>query len=130
MSVDLHLARRLVAWGLGIAALTPLLFCFYLEPPAEQQDLSTVTGRITYSGRPIRNMSICLDTDGGHSALGCLNDDGTFRLINYLHGEDGTSRADIAHTCISARTPRTSPSSIRIPGRPAWRFTSLRIGVT
>jgi hypothetical protein len=86
MSVDLHLARRLVAWGLGIAALTPFFFC--LEPPPEHQDVSNVTGRVTYSGRPLSNMCICLDTDGGHSALGSLRDDGSFRLVN-LHGHDG-----------------------------------------
>ncbi len=87
MSVDLHLARRLVACGLGIATLTPFLFCLEAPAPHRQRQLSTVTGRVTYSGHPMNHMYICFDSDEGHSALGTLGNDGSFRLISY--GEDG-----------------------------------------
>jgi hypothetical protein len=88
MSIELHLARRLVAWGMGIAALSPFLICLQ-PPPSPRPDLSVVTGRVRYSGHPITNMYICIDMNGSHSALGALHEDGSFRLVNFQYGRDG-----------------------------------------
>ena len=87
MFVDLQVARRLVAWGLGIAALTPFLLS--LQPPPAHPDLYSVTGRVTYAGHPITNMYICIDVDGEHSSFSALRNDGSFSLMNFLYNEDG-----------------------------------------
>jgi hypothetical protein len=88
MFIDLRLGRRLMAWGLGIAAMTPFLFC--REAPAEQLDLYPVSGRVTYAGQPVSSMFICLDTEGSHSAQGSLRADGSFQLVNFQHYKLGT----------------------------------------
>jgi hypothetical protein len=89
MSIDLPLARRLVAWGLGFAFLTPFLLCFCPEPPAKPLELSAITGRVTYAGHPVNNMYVCLDSDGVHSAIGQVEDDGSFRLVNFQYDAFG-----------------------------------------
>ncbi len=87
MFIDLHGARRLMTWGLGITAMTPFLFC--LEAPTRDLNLSAVSGRVTYSGHPITNTYICFDSDGGHSALSALQDDGSFQLVNFQYNKPG-----------------------------------------
>jgi hypothetical protein len=87
MLIDLHLSRRLMAWGLGLTALTPFLFC--LEAPAQPLRLSSVSGRVTRFGHPITKMLICFDADGVHSALGSLQDDGSFQLVNFQYNQTG-----------------------------------------
>jgi hypothetical protein len=80
MSVHLHHTRQWAAWILGAAALSPFALAFGSAP--REGHLSPVTGRVTFSGRPVSDMTICLDSGGQHFAYGSLNDDGTFRLCN------------------------------------------------
>jgi hypothetical protein len=56
MSVHLHRARQWTAW--------------------------TLSGHVTYSGRPLDDTMICLDLRGEHSACGRVQSDGSFRLVN------------------------------------------------
>ena len=132
MSVDLHLARRLVAWGFGIAALTP--FLFWLEPPAEHHpELFDVTGRVTYSGRPMTNTYICLDTKSGHAALGSLGDDGSFRLVSFQYNEPGAFAGRYhAHlspystnTAFPAKYRDAQTSGLEIDVASDWNYLSI-----
>jgi hypothetical protein len=86
MVVDLRSERRIVAWGLALTFLVPVLLW---NAPALHRPLSAVSGRVTYSGRPVGNMSICLDSEDGHSATSVLKDDGSFQLMNFKHWEPG-----------------------------------------
>ncbi len=63
MYAHLHLTRRLMAWGLGVLAIVPTVLFSAAASPSEK--LSEVRGRVTYSGRPLEDMTICLDTKGG-----------------------------------------------------------------
>ena len=90
MHIHLHLARKLMAWGLGIMVLAPFVLC--LEPlasPRKPPDLPSVAGRVTYFGRPITDMYICLDLGQAHSALGLLQPDGSFRIVHVNSGRPG-----------------------------------------
>ena len=53
-------------------------------------DLSDVTGRVTYCGKPLHGMTLCLDSVGGvHCAYATLRSDGSFRLINMTGNNTG-----------------------------------------
>lgn len=79
MSVHLHRARQWTAWFLGALVVSPFALCVDLVGPSRA---APVTGRVTFSGRPVSGMLICLDSEGNHSAFARLESDGTFRLIN------------------------------------------------
>jgi hypothetical protein len=80
-----------MGWVLGTAALSPFaLYCF--ELPSPEATLSEVTGRVTYSGRPLNDMILCLDSGGVHSAFSALKSDGSFRLVNMKEGCTGAYR--------------------------------------
>ena len=81
MTVHLHHARTIMGWILGIAVFSP--FALYFEPADTKEPVSEVSGRVTYSGRPVQDMIICLDSEGGgHCAFGLVKHDGSFNLLN------------------------------------------------
>jgi hypothetical protein len=90
MNVHLHHARNVMGWVIGIAAFSPFALC--LEFPSPKNTLSDVTGRVTYSGRPLNDMTICLDLGGVHSAFSALSSDGSFRLLSMNEGCAGAYR--------------------------------------
>ena len=47
---------------------------------------------MTYSGRPLNDMTICLDSDGLHSAFCTLKSDGSFRLLSINEARVGAFR--------------------------------------
>jgi hypothetical protein len=87
MSVHLHHARQWTAWILTAVALSP--FALVFGSAVDEVHLSPITGRVTFSGRPVREMTLCLDTDGHHAAYGTLQSDGTFRLSNMTWIDEG-----------------------------------------
>ncbi len=87
MSVHLHRARQWMSCMLGAAALSPFALC--LGSPILQEPPSEVTGRVTFAGRPVSDMTLCLDAHGQHSAYALLGDDGTFRLTSVTWTEGG-----------------------------------------
>jgi hypothetical protein len=89
MSVHLHRARQWTACMLGAVALSPLAWGFGTGSPLRSGVSSEVTGRVTFAGRPVGDMTLCLDAHGQHSAYALLRDDGTFRLISMTWTEDG-----------------------------------------
>jgi hypothetical protein len=88
MNTHLHRARRALGWALGIMALSPFGL-WGVEFPGPRNTLSDVTGRVTYSGRPLNDMTLCLDLGGVHSAFSTLDSDGSFRLVNMNEGRVG-----------------------------------------
>jgi len=79
MNVHSQQARRMVGWILAIAAFASLALCIRVMNP--RVALSDVTGRVTYSGRPLAGGYICLSSENGSvSAIGKLGSDGSFRL--------------------------------------------------
>jgi len=92
MNLHLHNARNAMGWILGIVAFSPFALIFESPSPSPKLTLSDVTGRVTYSGRPLNDVIICLDLEGGvHSAFGSLGADGSFRLLNMNEGCAGAS---------------------------------------
>jgi hypothetical protein len=89
MYVHLHVARKLMGWGLGLLAMAPSVLCFE-TPASSPMELSEVTGRMTYFGKPLNGMILCLDSASGvHCAFGSLRADGSFRLINVIGNYTG-----------------------------------------
>src|SRR4051812_30813740 len=88
MYAHLHLTRKLMAWGLGVLAIVPAVLFTAASSPVP--NLSKVSGRVTHSGRPLNDMTLCLDTKGGaHTAYAPLRADGSFYLINMSRGYPG-----------------------------------------
>jgi hypothetical protein len=91
MNSHLHQARNVMGWVLAIAAFSPFALCCF-EFPSSKNSLSDVTGRVTYSGHPLNDMFLCLDSGGVHSAFSALKSDGSFRLLNMKEGSTGAYR--------------------------------------
>jgi hypothetical protein len=88
MNVHSQQARKVVGWVLGITALSALALCY--ESLNSRVTLSDVTGRVTYSGRPLTGATICMDSESGsHFAVGKLGSDGSFRLYSVNGGRVG-----------------------------------------
>src|SRR5262249_29459375 len=87
MPVHLHRTRQWTACMLGAAALSPI--ALRLTGPISQGPPSEVTGRVTFAGRPVSDMTLCLDAHGQHSAYALLREDGTFRLISVTWTDGG-----------------------------------------
>lgn len=80
MSLHLHRSRQWTAWFLGALALSPFAFTLSFGSPEERLHPSPVTGRVSFAGRPVQDMTLCLDQDGRHAAFGLLRPDGSFAL--------------------------------------------------
>jgi hypothetical protein len=91
---------------LSAAALSPLAYSFNFAPPASSAFLSEVTGRVTFAGRPVNEMVLCLDQHGQHSAYAHLRSDGTFCLINMNEIACG---ARPGHYCAHLYTHKDGP---------------------
>ncbi len=89
MSVHLHRTRQWTAWILTALALSP--FALVFGSPIDEGHLSPITGSVTFAGRPVQDMTICLDTDGHHAAYGPLQADGSFRLNNMTWIDEGAT---------------------------------------
>jgi hypothetical protein len=114
MNVHLHHSRNVVGWILGIAALSPFTLIF--ESSSPKFTLSDVTGRVTYSGHPLNNVTICLDSEGGiHSAFGTLGSDGSFRLLNMNANCTGASPGRYHAHLYSASQASNLPDKYRNP---------------
>jgi hypothetical protein len=79
--------------------------------------LSDVTGRVTCSGRPLNDVTICLDSPGGvHSAFGPLGSDGSFRLLSMSEGCAGASPGRYHAHLYSTSRASSLPDKYRNPG--------------
>jgi len=114
MSVHLHRTRQWMAWMLTATALSPFALCFSSTEKGGVH-LSPVTGRVTISGRPVNDMTICLDSGGVHRAYGWLGGDGTFQLshVQWVDGGAEPGRYS-AHLYSRAGGPEI-PSKYRDP---------------
>jgi hypothetical protein len=94
INLHLHHARNVMGWALGIVAFSPFALCIDLPSPnpTTNTSLSDVTGRVTYSGHPLNEVTICLDRGGVHSAFGALDSAGSFQLLNMNEGCPGAYR--------------------------------------
>jgi hypothetical protein len=114
MSVHLHHSRQWTAWILTAVALSP--FALVFGAPVEENHLSPITGCVTFSGRPVQDMTICLDTDGEHAAYGSLQADGTFRLTSMIWiGEGAMTGHYRAHLLYTHRGRPELPAKYRDP---------------
>lgn len=133
MTVHMHQARKAVASILVIAALSsPVVYYELINP---RVGLSDVTGRVTYSGRPLTSAFICLNSESGdHTAVGKLEADGSFRL-QCLPGHVGAfpglyhvylySRKGGASLPAKFRDPHTSGLEIDIA--PGWSDLNIHL---
>ena len=71
MYVHSHSARKLVGWVAVLLAIVPSALCF--EPdPSPDMGLCEVTGHMTCSGKPLNDMTLCLDSSPGvHCTAQC-----------------------------------------------------------
>jgi hypothetical protein len=90
-----------MAWILIATALSPFALCF-ASTESTSVSLSPVTGRLTISGRPVNDMTICLDSGGVHCAFGALEGDGTFQLSN-MRWVDGGAEPGLYHAHLYTR---------------------------
>jgi hypothetical protein len=111
---------------LGAVAMAP--FTLYLDLPARVSGPVPVTGRVTCSGRPLIDTTICLDRGGLHSAYAQIRADGSFRVINMTLDEDGALPGRYhAHLYTHSRGPEfpskyrdTETSGIELDVAPGW----------
>jgi len=105
-----------MGWVIGIAAFSPFALC--LEFLSPENTLSDITGRVTYSGRPLNDMTICLDSPGGvHAAYCALRSDGSFRLLRWTEGRAGVYRGRYnAHLYTHRRHGPSLPAKYANPG--------------
>ena len=91
MYLDLRNGRKLMGWAALLLAIVPSALCF--EPRIiSGPGFSEVTGRLTYSGKVLTDMTLCLDSpDGLHSAYASIRSDGSFRLINMMGNRLGAA---------------------------------------
>jgi hypothetical protein len=91
MYVHSQLGRKLMGWTFGVLAVVPSVLCF-VSSVSPSLELSDVTGRLTYSGQPLNDMTLCLDsTPGIHCAYASLSLDGSFRLISMTGNNTGAA---------------------------------------
>lgn len=101
MSIHLHRTRQWAAWILTATAVSPFALCF-ASTEWKGVALSPVTGRVMISGRPVNDMTICLDSGGVHCAFGSLDADGTFQLSN-MRWVDGGAEPGRYHAHLYTR---------------------------
>jgi hypothetical protein len=105
MNVHSQQARTVIGWILGIAAFSPFALCY--QPSNPQVTMSDVTGRVTYSGRPLTGATICLDSESGNpSVLATLGPGGSFQLRN-IQGRVG-ALPGLYHAFLYSRPGGTS----------------------
>ena len=126
MSVHLHHTRQWTGWILGAMALSPFALCFgspmYSAPPSD------VTGRVTFSGRPVNGATICLDSGGQHVAYGLLEDDGSFYLNSMTWIDRGALPGrykahlytGLGHLQLPSKYGNPETSGIEIDIAPGW----------
>ncbi len=134
MNVHLHHARNMMGWILGIALFSP--FALYLEPSDQPVTLPEVTGTVTLAGRPLNNMTLCLDSEKGeHSAFSNLSTDGSFRLLNMKEGgfgaRPGRYRAHLFTAqqgpIVPAKYADSGTSSLKIEIAPGWNELNINL---
>jgi hypothetical protein len=126
MSVHLHRARQWTGWTLGAVAMAPIALC--LGSPPEISRTAPVTGRVTCSGHPIGDATICLDANGQHSACALLQPDGSFRVIGTMWVDEGALPGRYhAHLYTHSKGPKIPPkygdpktSGIELHVVPGW----------
>ena len=110
--------------------MVPSALCF-LALGHLAEELSDVTGHVTYSGKPLHGLTLCLDsTPGIHCAFATLRADGSFRLLSMTCNDVGANPGRYHVTFSANHTAHRFRPSIAIPGLRAWRSTSPRIGVS
>jgi hypothetical protein len=92
----------------GAVAMAP--FALYFDAPRPVSHFVPVSGRVTCSGRPLNDATICLDRDGEHSAFGRLQADGSFRIANLSSVTGGALPGRYFVHLYTFSTPQTFPS--------------------
>jgi hypothetical protein len=83
--------ERKMAYRVGGGAIALLVVIVGLSAYASGGGSATVSGRITYLGRPVIWGSVILVGPDGRSAVGRIQPDGTFTVANAPTGEVGVS---------------------------------------
>ena len=134
MNVHLHRSRYVMGWVLAIIFFSP--FALILASPQSKVSRSGVTGRVTCSGRPLSDVMICLDAEGGdHSAFGPLGSDGSFQLLSMRDGCPGTApgryHAHLYTTAQGAKLPAkyrsTQTSGLEIEIESDWNELDIEL---
>lgn len=133
MSVHLHRARQWTGWMLGAVAMSPFALC--LDVPVPISRTVPVTGRVTYSGRPLDDAIICLDAGDAHTAYAPLQPDGSFRVVGMTWGDDGALPGRYrAHVYTHTNGPKfpskygdTKTSGIELDVVPGWNDFQIEL---
>ena len=133
MSVHLHRARQWTACMLGAAVVSPL--AWGVGSPDLSGPSSDATGRVTYQGRPVGDMVLCLDQGDQHKAFGMLQPDGSFQLYgmnrNDSRVDPGSYRAHIytykPDPPIPSKYAKHSTSGISLSIAPGWNHICIEL---
>lgn len=126
MSVHLHRARQWTGLMLGAVALWPFALC--IDPPSGATSTVPVTGHVTYSGHPLSDATICLDSGGDHTAYASLQPDGSFHVASMTWTDAGAMPGHYrAHVYTHANGPTfpakywsSKTSGIELDVAPGW----------
>jgi hypothetical protein len=111
---------------LGALAMSP--FALFLGSPPHVSHTAPVTGRVTYSGRPFGDATICLDSNGQHSACALIQPDGSFRVVSMTWVDEGALPGHYrAHIYTHSKGPKfpskygnPRTSGIELDVAPGW----------
>lgn len=133
MYFDPRAARKLVGWAAVLLAIVPSAFCFERKPSAETE-FCEVTGHMTRTGKPLNDMTLCLDSAPGvHCACAVVHPDGSFRVQNMIGCNNGTAPGRYhAHLYTHVRGPAIPPkyrdprtSGLEIEIGPDWNEVAI-----
>jgi len=118
---------------LGAAVVSPL--AWGVGSPDLSGPSSDATGRVTYQGRPVGDMVLCLDQGDQHKAFGMLQPDGSFQLYgmnrNDSRVDPGSYRAHIytykPDPPIPSKYAKHSTSGISLSIAPGWNHICIEL---
>jgi hypothetical protein len=125
-NVHLHTARKYFGYSLGLGFVSVLL-PLAAVPASPTTELASVTGQVTYEGRPVSGMLICFDVGDTHlhSAYDMLAADGSFCLQTKIAG-DGAAPGKYRVHLYPAGGDASLPAKYRDPDTSALQIEVAR----
>jgi hypothetical protein len=110
MHFPIHKVRT---WGGAVFSLGPALALFLMvQQPSSRESLgASVSGRVTYEGRPVTGMMICFRApDRPNTSYSVLGPDGSFSLQTHRPGDGAAPGKYLAHF-------ETTPGGTPLPSK-------------
>lgn len=96
----------------AIPLLLAICMIAIMLPGCGGRDLATVTGKVTYNGKPLQFGTVIFEPDSGQYATGPIQADGTFQLKTRGEGEGvPVGRNKVRFVCFSNQDPNAKSTA-------------------